>query len=339
MEQAQKIKKNWTSIVRKYMKPDAKKSYIQIINSIIPYLLCWVAAYFAYDYSLWLCLPIVLISQAFLLRIFIIMHDCGHGSFFKSKRQNDFWGVITGVLTFTPYHQWTACHKYHHKHSGNLDYRGIGDIDTLTVEEYKALSGWGKFKYKLLRSPFVFLIFGGLYVFIIEQRFTFKEDGPLERKSVHFTNFALLLQVLVCSYFLGWKFYLFFQVLSICTAASAGIFLFYVQHQFENVYWADSKEWSHLEASLKGCSYLKLPKLFQWVTGNIGFHHIHHLCSSIPNYNLEKAYKENPMLQNCNVLGIRESFKCLFLSLYDLKEKKMISFRTYRRSLRKAVAS
>lgn len=324
-------KKNWTRIVRKYMKPSNAKSYWQIANSILPYLGCWVVAYVLFQYSVLLSLLVAIPAKIFLLRIFIIMHDCGHGSFFKSKKKNDFWGFVTGVISFSPYGQWSRTHKYHHKHSGNLDYRGIGDIDTYTIEEYEALPFFKKLKYKAVRSPLVFLVLGAFYVFVLEHRFTKKEDSKKERLGVYATNLCILLSGLVISYFCGLGFYLMFQISSIVLAASSGIFLFYVQHQYEHVYWCDSEDWDHVEASLKGSSYLKLPKVLQWATGNIGFHHIHHLCSSIPNYNLEKAYKENPLFQNCTVIGFKDSFRALFLSLYDMKEKRLISFREYRR--------
>lgn len=337
MDNLEKAKQNWTRIVRKYMKPSNSKSYWQIASSIIPYIMTWVVAYYAYQYSIILCLLVTIPAKVFLLRMFIIMHDCGHGSFFRDKKKNDFWGFITGVFTFSPYAQWSRTHKYHHKHSGNLDFRGIGDIDILTVEEYAKLKGWKKLKYKLLRSPAVFLFVGAFYVFIVEHRFTKKEDTARERKGLYLTNLAILTMAVGISYFFGLGFYILFQITSIVLTATSGIFLFYVQHQFEHVYWCESDDWSHLEASLRGSSYLKLPRVLQWVTGNIGFHHIHHLCSSIPNYNLEKAYKENPLFQSCTVLGFKDSMKALFLSLYDMKEQKLISFREYRRKYKRVL--
>ncbi len=331
MDSVETLKKNWTRVVRKYMKPSNAKSNWQLASAVIPYLATWVVAYVLYSYSPLLALIAIVPGATFLLRMFIIMHDCGHGCFFKSKEKNDFWGFVTGVATFSPYRQWTRTHKYHHKHSGNLDFRGIGDIDILTVEEYEELGTWKKIKYKLIRSPLVFLFIGSFYVFVLEHRFVKKEDNAEERRGVHLTNLAMLVIAVGVSYFCGLGFYLLFQVGSVALAATSGIFLFYVQHQFENVYWCKDEEWNHVEASLRGCSYFKLPRVLQWVTGNIGYHHIHHLCSSIPNYNLEKAYKENPLLQTCTVLGFKDSFKALFLNLYDMKEQRLISFREYRR--------
>jgi len=335
MNAVQNAQVNWRRLVRKYMKPNSLKSYWQIFNSVVPYALSWVVAYYAYQYSALLCLAVAAVAQVFLLRIFIVMHDCGHSSFFKSKKFNSFWGFVCGVITFSPYHQWTSTHHTHHKHSGNLDYRGVGDIDTLTVAEYAKLGKWQKLKYKAVRSPFVFLILGGLYTFLLEHRFTKKNDGFKERMSVHGTNLAILLFGITMSYFTGFGFYVLFQLSVLGLAASAGIFLFYVQHQYEDVYWRGKKDWDHFEASMKGSSYLKLPKVLQWATGNIGFHNIHHLCSSIPNYNLEKAYKENKIFQNCTQLGLKESVRCLFLNLYDTETNRLISFKEYRKRFKK----
>ena len=331
MSSFEEAKKNWRKMVRVYMNPVNTKSYIQILNSVLPYLASWPVAYVAYQYSVILCILVAMFSHVFLLRIFIIMHDCGHSSFFKDKKKNDFWGNVCGILSFSPYHQWSRAHRYHHKHSGNLNYRGIGDVDTLTIEEYAKLSFWGRLKYKAVRSPFVFLFLGPLFVFLIQHRFTKRQDSRKERMNVYFTNLAIVIFGVTVSVLGGLGFYLVYQISVLLFSSMVGIFLFYVQHQYENVYWKTDGEWNHFEASIYGSSYLKLPRVFQWASGNIGYHHIHHLCSSIPNYNLEKAHKENPVFQNCTVIGLRESFRCLFLSLYDKKNEKLISFREYRK--------
>lgn len=325
---------NWQNIVRKYMKPSEAKSYWQIINSFIPYYLSWIFAAFLFQYSLILTFLLALASSAFLIRMFIVMHDCGHGSFFKSKKKNDFWGFIAGVATFSPYLQWSKAHKIHHKGSGNLDARGVGDIDLKTVEEYQNLTLWGKFKYRFVRSPLVFLFLGSFYVFVIQHRFTQNYSTKKERINLYLTNFCILAFASFIIYFCGWAFYLFYQFSVLLITAITGVYLFYVQHQYETVYWREAKDWNFFEASMQGSSFLKLPKILQWMTGNIGYHHIHHLCSSIPNYNLEKAYKENPIFQNCTTIGLKDSFRCLFLNLYDYNQKKLISFREYKRRLK-----
>jgi acyl-lipid omega-6 desaturase (Delta-12 desaturase) len=326
-----KAQENWQNIVRKYMRPSEAKSYWQIINSFIPYYVSWVVAYYTYQYSMILTFLIAMTSSAFLIRMFIVMHDCGHGSFFKAKKKNNFWGFIAGVATFSPYLQWSKAHKIHHKNSGNLDYRGVGDIELKTVEEYQKLTFIEKLKYRAVRSPLVFLFLGAFYIFVIQHRFTQSYNNAKENRGVHFTNLAILAFAAFITYFCGIKFYLFYQLSVLLITATLGVFLFYVQHQYENVYWRNAQDWNFFEASMKGSSFLRLPKVLQWMTGNIGYHHIHHLCSSIPNYNLEKAYKENPIFQNCTTIGIRESFRCLFLNLYDLKNEKLISFREYKR--------
>ncbi len=325
-----KAQENWQHIVRKYMRPSEAKSYWQIINSFVPYFMSWILAYYVYQYSMLLTFLIAIGSSAFLIRIFIVMHDCGHSSFFKSKKKNNFWGFIAGVATFSPYLQWTKAHKIHHKSSGNLDQRGVGDIDLKTVEEYQKLTLIEKLKYRAVRSPFVFLLLGSFYIFVIQHRFPQKYSNSKEKTGVYLTNIIILLIAGLISYFCGLQFYLFYQFSVLLITAMLGVFLFYVQHQYEDVYWKSAKDWNFFEASMKGSSFLRLPKVLQWMTGNIGYHHIHHLCSSIPNYNLEKAYKENPIFQNCTTIGLRESFKCLFLNLYDLKNEKLISFREYK---------
>lgn len=329
----------WQTIVRKYMKPSEAKSYWQIINSFIPYTASWVLAFYVYQYSMILAFVVALFASAFLLRIFIVMHDCGHGSFFKSKEKNYFWGFLAGVATFSPYLQWTKAHKIHHKGSGNLDARGVGDLETLTVQEYQSLTFINKLKYRAVRSPIIFLALGSFYTFVITHRFAKSYCTPREKMDVYLTNLAMFGFGVFVSALCGIKFFLFYQFSVIMIASTIGVYLFYVQHQYEQVYWKKGADWNFFEASMKGSSFFKLPKVLQWVTGNIGYHHIHHLCSSIPNYNLEKAYKENPIFQNCTTIGIRDSFRCLFLNLYDLNTERLISFREYKRQQKQLLAT
>jgi len=337
MSATDSIKANWKKIVRRYNQPNPWKSNWQIASSVLPYLGSWWLAYEAYQYSWALCLLVSLVAHVFLLRIFIVMHDCGHVSFYKSKTMCNIIGFFCGSLTFSPFQQWAKAHSIHHRHNGNLDQRGIGDIHLMTVEEYQNSTFWQKVGYKILRSPFFFLVLGPVYVFIVKHRFTTKKDTWKERLSVHGTNIAIVAFGGVMSYFAGWDFFLLYQLSTVTLTAMVGIFLFYVQHQYENVYWAKSDKWDYFEASMAGSSYLKLPRVFQWATGNIGFHHIHHLYSSIPNYNLEKAYKENEFLQSCTELNIRESLRCLFLTLYDTEKGELISFKEYRNRNKKKV--
>jgi len=325
------VNKNWKKIVRHYNQPSSLKSNWQVISSIVPYALFWWLGYEAYKYSPWLCLLVAGGSIAFLLRIFIIMHDCGHISFYKSR----FWcqavGFICGTLTLSPFQQWAKAHRIHHQTTGNLDQRGAGDIHLMTVEEFEKSSWWSQQHYKLMRSPIFILFFAPFFVFVIKHRFTSRWDGFKEKLSVHGTNLAILAFGIAISYATSWKFFLLFQLSTVVMTGTVGVFLFYVQHQYPDAYWQQGKDWKYYEASLQGSSYLRLPKILQWATGNIGFHHIHHLYSSIPNYNLEKAYNENQFLQNCTELGFIEAFRTLFLHLYDMKSQELISFREYRR--------
>ena len=328
---------SWRQIVKKYNKADARKSNWQLGTTLFLYLLSWVAAYYAYQVSLWACLAVAMISQVFYGRLFIFMHDCGHGSFYKSKKARTFIGYLTGTLWFTPYWQWTKAHATHHRHSGNLEHRGIGDIWTLTVDEYKEASWSMKLRYRLARTPFFILAVGGFYVFFISQRLYTKEDGKREKKSVLLTNTFIILMALGISSVTSFEFYLFYQFFLLYLGASLSVFFFYVQHQYEDVYWSDTGSWNYETSALEGSSCLKLPKIVQYASGNIGFHHIHHLSHSIPNYNLEMAYKENPLFQKPTVLRLSDCYACFKLALIDRKENKMITFQEYSKKMKDSV--
>ncbi len=331
MENTQTQKNNdWKEVVKQYTTPSRSKSIWQLINSIVPYMASWVLAYYAFEVHALLSLLICLISTLFFVRIFIIFHDCGHGSFFKSRKWRTFWGYFCGVITFTPYWQWTRTHATHHRHTGNLEKRGIGDVDTATVEEFQTKSKLEKFWYLAKRNPFIMLLGGPILLFIIQYRFTMKEDGKRERRSVYITNLLLVIKAIALSNIFSLKFYLFFEFFSVFFGAFGGIYLFYVQHQFEDAYWKKGDNWSYLDACLKGSSFFKLPKILQWGSGNIGFHHIHHLSHRIPNYYLEKAHNENKMFQSPPTLTLGSSLKCLNLSLFDVEANKLITYSEYK---------
>jgi omega-6 fatty acid desaturase (delta-12 desaturase) len=321
---------DWKQIVKKYTTPSRSKSSWQLVNSIVPYLIGWFVAFKAYEVHPLLSAAIALFCTLFYLRIFIIFHDCGHGSFFKSKKWRTFWGYFCGVLTFTPYWQWTRTHATHHRHTGNLEKRGIGDVDTATVEEYKTFSKSKKFWYMAKRNPFVMLLGGPILLFMLQYRFTMKEDGARERRSVYITNVLMLLKAIAFSNVFSLEFYLVYEFATVFFGAFFGIYMFYVQHQFEDAYWSKSENWSYVDACLKGSSFLKLPKVLQWGSGNIGFHHIHHLSHRIPNYYLEQAHNENKMFQAPPTLTIGSSLKCLNLVLFDEKQKRMLTHKEYR---------
>lgn len=299
----------------------------QLANTVIPYFLLWYVMLQSLNWSYWLTLGLSVIAGGFLLRIFIIFHDCGHGSFFRSRRANTTVGLLAGLLLFTPYYQWRHQHAVHHATNGDLDRRGSGDIHTLTVREYLARSPWGRLRYRLFRHPLVLLGIGPLYTFLIGQRFVTPGAARRERLSVYGTNVALLVGITAVMLLVGWREYLLVQLPIVVVAATAGVWLFYVQHQFEEAYWAEHAEWDYATAALAGSSYLKLPSVLQWFTGNIGLHHIHHLSARIPNYALQQCHDENPQLQTAHVLTISSGMKTLALSLWDEEGRRMISFR------------
>ena len=322
---------NWRQIIRPYSRPDTKRSNWQIASTMSLYVAFWFIAYAAYDISPWLCLLVAGAAQVFYGRIFIFMHDCGHGSFYKSKKWRTFWGYISGILWFTPYEQWTKAHATHHKHSGNLEHRGIGDIWTLTIEEYEKASLGRKVFYRVCRfPPFVFFV-GGLYTYFFVQRFYTKEDGTKEKQSVWITNGAIVLMATIISSITSLEFFLFYQFFLLYFGSCLAVFFFYVQHQYDDVYWEKKEAWNYETAAMKGCSNLKLPKIIQWASGNIGFHHIHHLSSSIPNYFLEKAYEENEYFQHPTTLTLWDCAKTFNLAIYDFENRRMLSFKDYKK--------
>ncbi len=323
---------DWRMVVKSYAKPNVWKSSWQLANTLIPLVVLWYLAYKAFEVSYALTLAISLLNVPFFVRSFIIMHDCGHGNFFASRKARTFWGYVTGILCFTPYWQWAKDHATHHSTSGNLDKRGFGDIWTVTVEEFSQMTRLERLRYRLYRFPFVTFVVGPFWLFQMRFRFFAKHDGPKERGSVVITNIALALLITALCYAVGWKAFLMIQLPIIIVNQVLGIWLFYVQHQYEGVYWARDKEWNYFDASIKGSSYFKLPKILQWASGNIGLHHIHHLSHLIPNYNLERCFNENPMFQNPHTITITSSFKSLSMDLYDEKNKKLISFADFYKS-------
>ena len=332
----------WKEVVAKYQEPALWRSIWQIVNSIVPYAVLWYLMYRSLAVSYWLTVPLALLAAGFLVRIFIIFHDCGHGSFFKSRKANDVWGMITGVMTFTPYYMWRWEHAVHHASSGDLDRRGKGDVWTLTVQEYLESSRWKRFAYRLARNPVVLFVIAPLFLFMVRQRFPTLKAGKRERHSMYWTNLAVLGVVAAMSAAFGWKAYLAIQVAVVALAGSAGVWLFYVQHQFEGVYWERREDWDYAAAALQGSSFYKLPKVLQWFSGNIGFHHIHHLSPRIPNYNLEKCHKAEPLFQTVPPVTLFSSFKSFTFRLWDEQCRKLVGYghlRAIRRQQRQAARS
>ena len=320
------ITADWKCIVLECQKPSIPKASWQVLNTLGPYVLLWYGMYWSLDISYWLTLPLAILAGAFVIRIFIIFHDCGHGSFFKSAAANHVLGFITGVLTFTPYYHWRWEHAIHHASAGHLDKRGTGDIWTMTVQEFLEASRWKRFAYRLARNPFILFVIAPVYLFLISQRFPSSHANKRQRHSVHWMNLAIAGMVTVLCATFGVVQYLLIQLAVTAVAGSAGVWLFYVQHQFEGVYWERAEEWDYTAAALQGSSFYKLPKILQWFSGNIGFHHIHHLSSRIPNYNLERCHKAHPMFQTVKPITLFASLKALTFRLWDEERKRLVSF-------------
>jgi acyl-lipid omega-6 desaturase (Delta-12 desaturase) len=320
----------WKAIVARYQRPSVPRGVWQILNTVVPYAALWYLMYLTVPVSWWLTAPLAVLAGAFLVRIFIIFHDCGHGSFFKSQRANHILGAITGALTFTPYFHWRWEHALHHATSGDLDRRGTGDIWTLTVQEYLEASRWKRFAYRLARNPAILFLVAPLFLFLVLQRFPSSKAGKRERRSVYWTNLALAVLVVSLGFVYGLSAYVTVQLIVFGVATSAGVWLFYVQHQFEGAYWERSDNWDYTTAALKGSSFYKLPKILQWFSGNIGYHHIHHLSPRIPNYNLEKCHKAEPLFQTVKPVTLLSSFKSFTFRLWDEQSRRLVGYRHLR---------
>lgn len=285
------------------------------------------------EWSYWITLLLSVFAAGFLVRIFIIQHDCGHGSFFSSRKISDFVGMFCSFFTLTPYHYWKQSHSIHHASAGNLELRGIGDIYTMTVAEYLSRPLWKRFLYRLYRNPFVLFVFIPTILFVILYRFPIARSRSLAPTypSIFYTNVALVAFYGILGSIFGFTDLLMVQLPITIIASSVGTWLFYIQHQFEETYWANNTSWDYTMAALRGSSYYRLPKVLQWFTGNIGFHHIHHLNPKIPNYVLEKCYKEVPFLQKAPTLTLWSSIRTAALSLWDENQKKLVSFRFLKR--------
>ncbi len=321
---------DWKKIVADYQNPSTPRAAWQIINTLGPCALLWYVMYHTLTVSWWITAPLAILMGAFLVRVFIIFHDCGHGSFFKSRRANNVWGFLCGMLTFAPFYHWRWEHSLHHATSGDLDRRGVGDVWTMTVQEYLESSRGKRFAYRLARNPVVLFGVAPLYVFVVRHRFPKAEASRRERHSVYWMNLAMLGMAAVMTAIFGLKAYLLIQLTALMVAGAAGFWLFYVQHQFEGVYWERRDEWDYAAAALQGSSFYKLPRVLQWFSGNIGFHHIHHLSPRIPNYNLEKCHRANPLFQTVKPVTLFSSFQSLTFRLWDEQRRKLVGYRHLR---------
>ncbi|HEX2116506.1 MAG TPA: fatty acid desaturase [Alphaproteobacteria bacterium] len=319
-------------IVRQYAEPDTSRAIVQVLNTGLPFLLLMGAMFYALNRDFWPAMLLALPAGGLLVRLFAIQHDCGHGSFFRSRWANDLLGWFLGVVTLTPYGAWRRNHAIHHATSGNLDRRGIGDVDTLTVSEYRARSFWRRAAYRLYRHPFVLFGIGPAYLFLLRHRVpvgTFR-DRRIWLSALS-TNLAIAAVITTLILAVGLGPFLAGYLPVMLLGASVGVWLFYVQHQFEDTYWETGKRWNFQAAALEGCSYYDLPALLHWLTGHLGLHHIHHLSSKIPNYRLRDCFRHSPELWSAKRLTLSDSLRCARLALWDEKGRRLVPFRAARR--------
>jgi acyl-lipid omega-6 desaturase (Delta-12 desaturase) len=326
---AQNMQVRWQAVVAKYAMPDAWRSIWQIVNSAIPFIAMWALMAVSLRVGYWLTLLLAFPTAGFMVRMFIIFHDCCHGSFFKSQRANAIVGNVMGIFTLTPFQQWKHEHAIHHATAGDLDRRGSGDVLTLTVKEYLALPWYKKVGYRIMRNPVILFTVGSFIVFAFTHRFWMPGAGRREKASVVWTNLALVVVIGLLIWLVGWQAFLLVEVPILFIACSAGVWLFYVQHNFESTYWERHDQWEFFKAGMSGSSFYKLPAILNWFTGNIGYHHIHHLSPKIPNYKLPVAYKENPLF-HIPPLTIPKSMKSLGYRLWDEEQKMLVGFNILR---------
>ena len=321
-------KPSWYGSTGKYATPDNGIALWQLVTTLGLYFLLFALMVFTIQsgYSYGITIALAVVASGVFVRIFILFHDCTHGCFVHSPHWNRNIGYLCGILTFTAFHDWRRSHAGHHISAGDLDRRGMGDITTLTVDEYLAASPWRRLSYRLYRSPGIMFTIGPFYYFVLRNRWPSKGAHKQDVHSVIYTDLAIAALVGVAALIIGFKTYLLVQLPILFFAATFGVWLFYVQHQFEGVYWARHDQWDPWRAALEGASFYQLPKMLQWLSGNIGFHHVHHVRPGIPNYFLQKCYEATPELQSVKPLTLRSSLKSLRLNLYDEKRKALVSF-------------
>ncbi|MEO6759330.1 MAG: fatty acid desaturase [Saprospiraceae bacterium] len=326
------------ALVKAYQLPDTKKAVIQMFNSFLPFVAIWVAMYLLLDVSIWLTLALAVVNGFFLVRIFIIQHDCGHQSFTKNRQANDIIGEICSLISFMPYRYWAKSHNYHHGHNGLLhEHRDIGDIELLTVQEFKVLSRWQKLRYLLFRSFPVLFVIGPAWYLLIQNRLPLINLKGWEHARRSLIKHNLLLVGLHVSLImlLGYKAFLFVHLPILLVFALVAVWFFYVQHQHETAYKQWKDKWDYIRSAVQGSTYYTLPKMFHWLTGNIGYHHIHHLNPLVPNYQLARCHHENPVLDKvANKITFIQSLRCIFNKLWDEDQQRMISYREYMRRRR-----
>ena len=317
---------SWRAELAPYARPDTPRALLCLATSVVPFVGISVALYLLLADSS-LAILLVIPAAAFLVRSFIVFHDCSHGSFFASRRVNVWLGRAIGLFLYAPFTRWRHDHAVHHASAGDLDRRGTGDVRTLTVSEYDALAPRGRLAYRLERNPLIMFGLGPLIALMIGPRIVAKDARPRMRRSVLATDVGVFGMVALLLWVLGWRDYLIVVFVPALLAGSAGIWLFYVQHQFEDAYWDDGDNWSFTDAALRGSSYLKLPALLRFCTGSIGYHHVHHLNAAIPNYNLKRAHDRTPALQDVPTLTLADGLRATKLRLYDERSGRLVTFR------------
>jgi omega-6 fatty acid desaturase (delta-12 desaturase) len=316
----------WLEALAPYARPRLGRSLLDLATSVVPYLALSVLMYLSLSVSYLLTLALAIPTAGFLVRTFILFHDCSHGSLLASKRANMWLGTVLGLLVYSPFLRWRHDHAIHHATSGDLDRRGGGDVRTLTVSEYLALPPRSRLGYRLFRNPVVMFGVGPIASLLVGPRIVSRTARPRMRRSVIGTNIALAVLIGLICWLIGWSEYLLIQAPTVLLAGSAGIWLFYVQHQFEGAYWENADGWSYADAALRGSSYLKLPRVLQFFSGNIGLHHVHHLSARIPNYNLQRAHDENPIFHEVPTLSLRDGLRAVRLKLWDEERGRLVTF-------------
>lgn len=326
--QAELAGANWRRAVEPYIGPNARRASFQLVTTLALLALAVTAIHFTLRWSMLAAVVLAVPTAGLLVRAFIFMHDCAHGSFFPSRAVNDAVGFVTGVLTLTPFAQWRRDHALHHASSGDLDRRGHGDVPTLTVREYLARSPRARLVYRIIRHP-ALLLLGGPFHLMLGQRLRGRSRATRDRQveSVWLTNAAIVALVTLAAMTVGWKSVLFAYALPYYLAAMAGVWLFYVQHQFEDAYWAPHDEWDYVDAALRGSSHLRLPPILQWFTGSIGLHHVHHVAPRIPNYRLQACHDSSEIFARSPVITPRAGMAALRLALWDEDRQRLVAFR------------
>lgn len=315
---------------------DTKSSIRQLVNTFLPFIILWFLAYKSLTVSYWLTILFAIVAAGFVIRIFIIFHDCTHHSFFKRNRMNRVVGTITGIITLFPYEKWKRNHAIHHATSGNLDKLGTGDVWVMTVDEYFSASVWKRLAYRLYRNPLIMFGLGPFYLFLVTNRMNRKGAKRRERLNTYLTNVSIVVVYGWMIWAIGWQAFLSIQIPILFVSGSLGIWLFYVQHQFEDSYFESEEDWDFVKAAVDGSSYYKLPKVLQWITGNIGYHHVHHFSPRVPNYHLEEVHESTEPFQQATTITFASSLKSIRFRLYDAKRRTFVSFKEAKSRLKQA---